>query len=78
MTGGGGGEVGGWMGGGSGRTYGKGRRGRRWHRDQDRGTGWGVRELPPEVGREGNVWGEEMAPPIQSCALCVLLTASEH
>ena len=48
-------------GGGSGRTYGKGRRGRRWQRDEERGTGRGVRELSPEVGREGNVcvcvWG---------------------
>ena len=42
------------------------------------GTGRGVKELSPEVGREGNVWGEEMAPPLQSCAQCVLLTASEH
>ena len=42
------------------------------------GTGQGVKELSPEVGREGKVWGEEMAPPFQSCALCVLLTASEH
>ena len=52
--------------------------GRRWQGDEERGAGWGVRELFPEVGREGNVWGEEMAPPLQSCALCVLLTASEH
>ena len=66
------------MGGGSGRTYGKGRRGRRWQGDEERGTGRGVRELSPEVGREGNVWEEEMAPPLQSCAQCVLLTASEH
>ena len=77
MTG-GGGE----MGGGSGRTYGKGRRGRRWQGmmkgAQERGTGRGVRELSSEVGREGNVWGAEMAPPLQSCAQCVLLTASEH
>ena len=68
------------MGGGSWRTYGKGRRGRRWQGDEERGTGRGeirsVRELSPEVGREGNVWGEEMAPPFQSCAWCVLLTAS--
>ena len=47
------------MGGGSGRTYGKGRK-----------------EFSPEVGREGNVWGEEMAPPLQSCAPCMLSTAS--
>ena len=39
------------------------------------GTGRGVKELSL---REGKVWGEEMAPPFQSCALCVLLTASEH
>ena len=62
------------MGGGSGRTYGKGRRGQRWQGDEEMGTGRGVRE----VGREGYVWGEEMAPPLQSCAQCVLLTASEH
>ena len=53
----GGGE--GEMGGGSGRTYGKGRRARRWLGDEERGTGLGeirgVRELSPEVGREGNV-----------------------
>ena len=65
-----------------GRTYGKGRRGRRWQGDEERGMGRGeirsVRELSPEVGREGNVWGEEMEPPLQSCARCVLLTASEH
>ena len=42
-------------GGGSGRTYGKCRRGRRWQGDEERGTGRGVRELSPEVGREGNV-----------------------
>ena len=72
------------MGGGSGRTYmyRKGRRGRRWQGDEERGTGRGeirsVRELSPEVGREGNVWGEEMAPPLQSCAWYVLLTAREH
>ena len=39
-------------GGGSGRTYGKGRRGRRWHGDWERCTGRGdirsVRELTPE------------------------------
>ena len=50
---------------------------RRGQGDKERGTGRGVRELSPEVGREGNVWGEEMAPPLQSCARCVL-TASEH
>ena len=72
------------MGGGSGWTYmyGKGRRGRRWQGDEERGTGRGeirsVKELSPEVGREGNVWGEEMVPPLQSCAWCVQLTASEH
>ena len=41
---------------GVGGTYGKGRRGRRWQGDEERGTGRGVRELSPEVGREGNVW----------------------
>ena len=71
------------IGGGSGRTYmyGKGRRGWRWQGDEEctgRGEIRSVRELTPEVGREGNVWGEEMAPPLQSCALCVLLTACEH
>ena len=66
------------MGGGSGRTYGKGRRGRRWQGDEERGTGQGVRELSPEVGREGNVWGEEMAPPLQSWSWGMLLTAREH
>ena len=75
---GGGGRWEGEMGGGSGRTNGKGWRGRRWQGDEERGTGRGVRELSPEVGREGNVWGEEMAPPLQLCAWCVLLTASEH
>ena len=75
---GGGGKWEGEMGGGSGRTYGKGWRGRRWQGGEERGTGRGVREFSPEVGREGNVWGEEMAPPLQSCAQCVLLTASEH
>ena len=64
-------------------TYGNGRRGRRWQGDEERGTGRGVRELSPEVGREGNVCvcvggGGEMAPSLQSCAQCVLLTASEH
>ena len=38
------------MGGGSGRTYGKGRRGQRWHGDEERGTGRDVRELSPVVG----------------------------
>ena len=38
-----------------GRTYGKGRRGRRWQGDEERGTGRGVREISPEVGRKGNV-----------------------
>ena len=56
------------------KLIGKGGRGRRWQRDEERGTGRGeirsVRELSPEVGREGNVWGEEMAPPLQSCARC--------
>ena len=58
-------------------TYGKGRRGQRWQGDEERGTGRGeiryVRELSPEGGREGDVWVEEMAPPLQSCAQCVLL-----
>ena len=35
--------------------------------EEERGTGRGeirsVMELSPEVGREGNVWGEEMASP---------------
>ena len=66
------------MGGGSGRTYGKGWRGREWQGDEELGTGWSVRVISPEIGRERNVWGEEMAPPLQSCARCVLLTASEH
>ena len=35
-------------------------------------------DLSSEVGREENVWEEEMAPPLQSCARCVLLTASDH
>ena len=82
MTRRGGGSWEGEMRGGSGRTYGKGRRGRRWQGDEERGTGRGeirsVKELLPEVGREGNVCGEEMAPPLWSCAQCVLLTASEH
>ena len=64
------------------RTYGKGRRGQRWQWDEETGTGRGdirsVRELSPEVGREGNVWGEKMAPPLLSCARCLLLTVSEH
>ena len=46
--------------------------------DEERGTGRGVRELSPEVGREGHVWREEMAPSLLSCAWCMLLTASEH
>ena len=37
-----------------------------------------VMELSLEVGREGNVWGEEMAPSLKSCARCVLLTASRR
>ena len=68
-------------GGGSGRTYGKGRRGRRWQRDEERGTGRGVRELSPgwERGKCVCVWGGgEMAPSLQSCAQCVQLIASEH
>ena len=58
------------MGGGSGRTYGKGGRGRRWQVDKERGTGRGVRELSPEIGG-GNAWGE-MAPPLQSCLMSVV------
>ena len=61
------------MGGGSGRTYGKGRSRRRWQGDEERVTGRGVRELSPEVGREGNVWGEEMALLLQSCcSMCAV------
>ena len=36
-------------------TYGNGRRGRRWQGDEERGTGRGVREISPEVGRKENV-----------------------
>ena len=33
-----------------------------------RGEMRSVMELSPEVGREGNVWGEEIASPLLSCA----------
>ena len=40
---------------------------------EGKGTGRGVKELSPEVGREGNVWGEEMAPSLQSCcSMCAV------
>ena len=77
MTGGGGGRWEGEMRGGSGRTYGKGRRGQRWQGDEERGTGRGVRELSPEVERE--MCGEgRWHLPSSHVALCVLLSASEH
>ena len=42
--------------------------------DEERDTGRGVirsvMELSPDFGREGNVWGEEMAHPLQSCTCC--------
>ena len=57
------------MGGGSGSPdIWKSRRGQRWQGDEERVTERGVRDLSPEVGRVGNAWGEEMAPPLQSCA----------
>ena len=57
-------------------TYGNGRRGRRWQGDEERGTGRGVRELSPEVGREGNVcvWGGggDCAFPPVMCSMCAV------
>ena len=65
------------MGGGSGRTYGKDRRGRRLQGDEEKRTGRGeirsLKELPPELGREINVCGEEMVPPLRVCNLpCIM------
>ena len=42
------------------------------------GTGRGVRELSPEVGREGKVLEEGWRLPFSHVAICVLLTAREH
>ena len=57
-------------------TYG-GRGGRRWQGDEERGTGRGVRELSPEVGREGNVCvcgggGRDGAFPPVMCSMCAV------
>ena len=69
MTGGGGGRWEGEMGGGSGRTYGKGRRGRRWQGDEERGTGRGVRELSQRLGEREMCGERRWRLPSSLCAV---------
>ena len=53
----------------SGRTYGKGRRGRRWQGDEERGIGQGVRELSPEWEMCG---GDGASPPVMCLVYAVI------